>query len=72
MSVSFNFSFYVFSLVDLMTGMNIGSVNHDSKVGWLEVYNFGVLLVLFTSIVIYISMAKMHAESHSWLSIYIR
>jgi len=27
-----------FVAVDLMSGMTIGSVSHDSKIGWLEVH----------------------------------
>jgi len=27
----------MFFLVDLMTGINIGQISHDSKIDWLEV-----------------------------------
>ena len=45
-----NNNFFVFLSVDMLTGFNIATVNHDSRIDWLEVsditinYSFVVLL----------------------------
>ena len=41
-----NNNFFIFLSVDMLTGFNIATVNHDSRIDWLEVSNSIIIILI--------------------------
>ena len=41
-----NNNFFIFLSVDMITGFNIATVNHDSRIDWLEVSDIIIIIII--------------------------